>query len=93
MRKTGIITKIFPDDVKGSKHQRFTVKLNNNQTVLVVHNIDIAPRIPGLKIGEHIEFQGQYQWNKLGGLIHWTHHDPHENHPLGWIKYHGKLYS
>ncbi|WP_286233011.1 DUF3465 domain-containing protein [Thalassotalea sediminis] len=89
----GIISKVFSDDVKGTKHQRFTVKMKNGKTVLVVHNIDIAPRILGLKVGEPIEIQGQYQWNSQGGMVHWTHHDPHAEFPTGYIKYHGKFYS
>lgn len=89
----GIIIKVFTDDLKGTKHQRFTVKLKSKKSVLVVHNIDLAPRILGLKVGEPIEFQGQYKWNSQGGMVHWTHHDPHGVYPLGFIKYHGKLYS
>ncbi len=93
MKASGIISKIFPDDLKGSKHQKFAVRLKDNSTVLIIHNIDIAPKIFDLHVGEKIEFQGQYQWNSQGGIVHWTHHDPHNVHPLGWIKYHGKFYS
>lgn len=89
----GTVSKIFTDDKIGAKHQRFTVALKNKTTVLVVHNIDLAPKVLGLKVGEPIEFQGQYKWNRQGGMVHWTHHDPHAKHPVGYIKYHGKLYS
>ncbi|WP_206484386.1 DUF3465 domain-containing protein [Thalassotalea sp. G2M2-11] len=93
MKASGIVIKVFPDDTKGSKHQKFTVKLKNNKTVLVIHNIDIAPKIYGLKVGDRVEFLGQYQWNSQGGMVHWTHHDPHAQHPIGWIKHNGKFYS
>jgi hypothetical protein len=93
MKASGIVTKIFTDDLKGSKHQRFTLRLSNQKTVLVIHNIDIAPKINNLHIGDRVEFLGTYQWNKLGGMVHWTHHDPHEKHSAGWLKHQGKLYQ
>jgi hypothetical protein len=93
MNATGIVIKIFSDDLKGSKHQRFTLRLNNQKTVLVIHNIDIAPKIYNLNIGDKVEFLGTYQWNRLGGMVHWTHHDPHKKHASGWLKHAGKLYQ
>jgi hypothetical protein len=34
-----------------------------------------------------------YEWNELGGLVHWTHRDPHGIVDGGWISYRRKLYS
>ena len=93
MKAQGIVIKIFPDDIKGSKHQKFTLKLKSGKSVLVIHNIDIAPKIYDLKVGDNIEFQGQYQWNSQGGMVHWTHHDPNNKHPIGWVKHKGRVYS
>ncbi|MEW6991356.1 DUF3465 domain-containing protein [Colwelliaceae bacterium 6441] len=93
MKASGIVEKIYADDVKGAKHQRFTLRLKNHKTILVIHNIDIAPKIYNLHIGDVVEFLGQFQWNEKGGMLHWTHHDPHGNHPSGWLKHKGKLYS
>ncbi len=93
MKATGIIKKILPDDVIGSQHQRFTVQIMHGKTVLVIHNIDIAGKISDLKKGEKITFQGEYQWNSQGGMVHWTHKDPHGKHPDGWVKYHDKVYQ
>jgi hypothetical protein len=86
----GTVTKIFADDNKGIKHQKFTVKLKDNKSVLVVHNIDICRRINHLKVGDLIEFYGVYQWNRFGGLVHWTHQDKFAastGHKAGWIKH------
>lgn len=93
MKGIGTVIKIFADDLKGNKHQRFTLRLNNQKSVLVIHNIDIAPKINNLHIGDTVEFMGLYQWNKLGGMIHWTHHDPHGKHPSGWLKHKNKCYQ
>ncbi|MGB1198816.1 MAG: DUF3465 domain-containing protein [Thalassotalea sp.] len=93
MKAKGVVDKIFPDDLKGSRHQKFTVKLKNNKTVLVIHNIDISHKIGNLHIGDKIEFLGEYQWNSAGGIVHWTHNDPHKKHPNGWIRHKGHLYN
>ena len=89
----GHIVKVLPDDTRGTRHQRFLVKLSSGQTLLVAHNIDLAPRVPGLQTGETIIFHGEYEWNDKGGVIHWTHHDPDREHENGYLEYHGKKYQ
>lgn len=88
-----VVVKILPDDNKGSRHQRFIVKLNSGRTVLVAHNIDLAQRIDSLRMGDTIAFFGEYEWNQKGGVMHWTHHDPQGRHPGGWIKHNGQTYQ
>ena len=89
----GKVVHILPDDNKGSRHQRFLLKLNNQQTLLVAHNIDLAPRIPNLNVGDNVQFYGEYEWNKKGGVIHWTHKDPRNRHVHGWLKHNGRVYE
>lgn len=89
----GSILKLLADDNKGSRHQRFLVKLNSGQTLLIAHNIDLAPKIMSLKVGDFIEFYGEYEWNAKGGVIHWTHLDPNNRHIHGWLKHHGATYQ
>lgn len=89
----GSVERILVDDQKGSRHQRFIVRLSTGQTLLISHNIDIAPRISHLKAGDQIYFYGQYEWNPQGGVIHWTHHDPEGIQPGGWIEYQGRRYQ
>ena len=89
----GKVVHILPDDNKGSRHQRFLLKLNNQQTLLVAHNIDLAPRIPNLNVGDNVQFYGEYEWNKKGGVIHWTHKDPRNRHVHGWLKLNGRVYE
>ena len=89
----GTVTRILPDDNNGSRHQRFIVKLASGQTLLIAHNIDLAPRIDALQEGERIGFYGEYIWNAQGGKVHWTHHDPEGRHVAGWLKYKGRTYQ
>ncbi len=89
----GIIKRILRDDLEGSRHQRFIIELSSGQTLLIAHNIDIAPRVDGIIKGQVIYIYGEYEWNNNGGVIHWTHHDPDGNHPNGWIQFQGKKYQ
>ena len=89
----GVVSRLLSDDVKGSRHQRFIVRLASGQTVLITQNIDLAPRIDGLREGDRVSFNGEYVWNPEGGVIHWTHHDPQGRHVTGWIKHDGRTYQ
>lgn len=89
----GIVTKILRDDLKGSRHQRFILKISTGKTLLVAHNIDLAPRIKKLRIRDTVAFYGEYEWNAKGGVIHWTHHDPKGRHIGGWLKHKGETYQ
>ncbi|MCG9641986.1 DUF3465 domain-containing protein [Vibrio sp. Isolate34] len=93
VRGSGTVFRILPDDNKGSRHQKFILRLDSKQTVLVAHNIDLAPRIQGLRKGGRVEFYGEYEWNKKGGVIHWTHRDPNNRHAHGWLKHNGNVYE
>ena len=89
---SGVVIHTLSDDMKGSRHQRFIVRVDDGHTLLIVHNIDLAPRIGSLRKGDKIDFKRKYIWNKKGGLVHWTHHDPAGKHLPGWIRHHDRLY-
>ena len=93
VNSSGTVSKILSDDNEGSRHQRFILRLSNGQTLLIAHNIDLAPRISGIAVGDNVAFYGQYEFNNKGGVVHWTHHDPQGRHPDGWLKYKGKTYQ
>ncbi|MFW5444239.1 MAG: DUF3465 domain-containing protein [Methylococcaceae bacterium] len=89
---TGIVSRILADDNKGSRHQKFILKFNN-LSLLIAHNIDLAPKINSLNTGDSVEFYGEYEWNTKGGIVHWTHHDPAGRHVNGWLKHKSKTYQ
>ena len=89
----GVVERILDDDNDGSRHQRFIVRLASGLTVLIVHNIDLAPRVDNLKKGDSVRFYGEYVWSSQGGRVHWTHHDPQGRHVAGWVKHNGRTYQ
>jgi len=89
----GTVIRLLSDDLNGSRHQRFIVELSSGQTLLVTHNIDLAPRIDGLDVGDSVRFSGEYVWNERGGVIHWTHRDPRGRHVAGWLVHNGRTYQ
>ena len=90
---TGTIVHVLPDDNEGSRHQRFLVEVDHcDVTIKIAHNIDLAPRVPADK-GDRITFKGEYEWNELGGALHWTHHDPKQWREGGWIEHRGRRYK
>jgi hypothetical protein len=92
VQATATVKKVLPDDNDGDRHQKFIAALDNGLTLLVSHNIDLAPRAP-VKEGDRVEFKGEYEWSEQGGVVHWTHHDPGKRRPGGWIKVRNKTYE
>ena len=90
---SGRVVRLLPDDDNGSRHQRFILRLDSGQTLLVAHNIDLAPRIAGLDEDDTVAFFGEYEWSGQGGVIHWTHHDPDGSHVAGWLRHEGATYQ
>jgi len=88
----GFVKKLLSDDNDGSRHQRFILNVGGRRTLLIAHNIDLAKRIP-LGMGDRVQVRGMYEWNELGGLIHWTHHDPQEVEEGGYVRYRSMLYQ
>lgn len=92
-RGSGTVIRLLADDNDGSRHQRFILHVQGRGTLLIAHNIDLAPRVAGLEVGDTVEFYGEYEWNDKGGVIHWTHHDPNGRHVGGWLRHGGRTYQ
>ena len=90
---TGTVDRVLSDDNDGSRHQRFILRLPSGRSVLVAHNIDLAPRIRSIAQGDSVSFYGQFETNDRGGVIHWTHRDPQGRHVDGWLEHNGRRYQ
>jgi Protein of unknown function (DUF3465) len=90
---SGVVKKLLADDNKGSRHQKFLVSISPEQTLLFAHNIDLAPRIDAIEIGDIVQFRGEYVYNPKGGVVHWTHRDPQGKIEGGWIQHNGQKYE
>lgn len=88
---SGRVARVLADDRRGDRHQRFVLRLADGHTVLVAHNIDLAPRVP-LRAGSRVTVRGRYEWNERGGVLHWTHRDPRGRQAGGWIEVDGRRY-
>lgn len=93
MCDSGKVIKLLSDDNVGSRHQRFIVKLVSGKTLLIAHNIDIAPKVTTLQEGGEVKFCGDLETNDKGGVVHWTHRDPQNRHVGGWLEYNGRKYE
>ena len=89
----GTVVRILSDDTEGDKHQRFIVEKEDGRTLLIAHNIDMAPRLFDINIGKRITVTGDFEGNEKGGLIHWTHKDPDHEREGGWIDYQGRRFE
>jgi hypothetical protein len=89
----GIVVKVLKDDTKGLQHQKFLLKVSDNITILIAHNIDLAPRVEDIHEGDTVGFKGEYIYTPKGGTVHWTHKDPRGNHAAGWLEHNGKKYE
>ena len=76
------------------EHEGFLLRLNGacDLLVKVETNIDLTGPVP-LRPGESVEVKGEYEYNALGGVIHWTHHDPRGHHDNGYVIADGKMYQ
>ena len=90
---TGKVVKLLSDDTVGKRHQRFIVQLASGKTLLVAHNIDIAPKVTTLQEGGVVKFCGDLETNDKGGVVHWKHRDPQNKHVGGWLEYNGQKYE
>lgn len=90
---TGTVISILSDNLNGGRHHRLIIEWKSKQTLLIAHNIDLAPRIDTSAVNDQIEFFGEYAWNNKGGVIHWTHHDPQDIHVNGWVFHNNVIYQ
>ena len=86
------VKKLLATDTEGLPHQKFLIELSNGSTILIAHDLKYAPTVP-IQAGDVLRIHGEYIWNSLGGLIHWTHHSDTPRHENGWIDFNGVRYQ
>jgi Protein of unknown function (DUF3465) len=77
-----------------SPHEGFLMRLRSgcDTIVRVEVNTDLAGTFPVAR-GDAVTVKGEYEYYPLGGVIHWTHHDPRGRHEGGFIEIGGKTYE
>jgi len=61
VKSSGTVIRILKDDTQGSKHQKFILRVSSKQTIMIAHNIDLAPRINAISNGDQVSFYGEYE--------------------------------
>jgi hypothetical protein len=92
---SGTVERVLEDDRDPPRHERFVLRVPGDDagTILVAHNIDLAPRVP-LHAGDTVTLRGEYEWNPQGGVIHETHHATSaRGAPGGWVRFAGTTYQ
>jgi hypothetical protein len=89
----GMVERTLADDRDGSPHQRFIIRTSRGLSLLIAHNLELAPRLDGLAVGDSVTVLGEYEWNEKGGVMHWTHDDPQGHHRPGYIEWRGRRYQ
>jgi len=83
------VLRALPDSYGRFQHQRFLIRCASGQTVLIENDVTVGRRAP-VRPGDTVVVRGQYVWNQLGGLIHFTHGGGGSG---GWIYVDGKVYA
>lgn len=87
---TGVVSQVLPEDHDGLPHQKFTISVDKQVTLLIVSNLDFG-RVP-VVVGKSVTVCGEFK--RVGqGMIHWTHYDPRGTHPDGFTIVDGALYG
>jgi hypothetical protein len=74
-------------------HEGFLLHLGSgcDLTLRVETNVGFTGPIP-LHVGENVVVKGEYEYEALGGVIHWTHRETHGRHPSGYVEAAGRYY-
>ncbi|MBD5633735.1 MAG: DUF3465 domain-containing protein [Candidatus Eremiobacteraeota bacterium] len=77
-------------------HEGFLLHLRGSAgrglTVRVEDNVDVTGPLP-LTAGADVEVRGEYIYDALGGIIHYTHLDPRGRHAAGYVRIGDKVYQ
>lgn len=87
------VTRLLQDDTRGSRHQRFYVRLSDGSEVFAVYSLeDGRQRVP-VREGSEVVLAGEFKWTRFGGLMHWLHEDVRDIRPDGYVEVNGVRYG
>ena len=89
---SGTVVRIVVDDRSEPNTQQFFIRLQNGQTVLVVHDLKGGARVP-VAIEDQVTIRGEYIWNETGGILQNTERDLSPQRRHGFIEHEGKRYQ
>ncbi len=74
-------------------HEGFLLRLRRGctLTVRVETSVDFTGPIP-LHAGDVVVVKGEYEYDVLGGVIHFTHRELYGRHAGGYVELHGTYY-
>lgn len=75
-------------------HEGFLLRLNGGCDLLVrvETNVDLTGPVP-LRTSQRVVVKGEYEYDPMGGVIHWTHHDPRGRHDGGFVRVGDRTYQ
>jgi hypothetical protein len=89
---SGTVVRILSTDRNQPQLQQFVIRLENGQSLLVVHDKRVAGDVP-LAIDDAVPVRGQYKWSETGGSVENTHHDQSIERRHGFVEHKGKRYQ
>jgi hypothetical protein len=89
---SGAVVRIVVDEKGDAPHQKFFIRLENGQTVLVVHDLEAGGKIP-LAINDRVTVRGEYSWSETGGTLQRTERDLSTQRRHGFVEHEGKRYQ
>ena len=89
---SGTVIRVLTIDPKDASAQKFVMRLENGQSLLVIHDRVAAGEVP-VSIGDAVTVRGEYAWSETGGSVKDTQHDPSIERRHGWVEHKGKRYQ
>jgi len=89
---SGTVTRVLTIDRNNPGTQKFVMRLENGQSLLVIHDRVAAGEVP-ISIGDPVKVRGKYTWSETGGILQNTQHDPSIERRHGWVEHKGKRYQ
>lgn len=88
----GDVVRVLQTEPGSARYQQFIIRLENGQTVHVVHETSLSDQVP-VEVGDPVLVRGEYSWEEGGGAIRGTERDFSAQRRHGWVEHKGKRYN